>query len=330
MTRLQHIITTGRYTLPVAIFLTLLCWIGVYLYFPDLEVAENTSHPLLQSLQNTIANWASRVLSLVCCFLIGFFLIHLNNDYAIIRRRASVQTSIFLLCVSACPLLHIFYITDIAAILLLFSINNLFKCYQQQHPMGYVFNAFVFLGFASLLFPHCLWFAPIFLIGTGMITPMTFRNLIAAILGCSLPYFFLWGYAYWIENMEVFYQLFNELIAFPKFSVDNLSITQWVVYAYFFVIYVVSAVYCFTNKNKDKIRTRAYLRFIILFLLSFFVYMILQPVHSISIFLLLLTGLSILSAHFFVLTNNKASNWFFIGALVGLVLLFTFNIWMLL
>lgn len=293
---------------------------------PQLEIPEGTSYPFMQSFRDMLPDWSLRVLSLVCCFMIGFFLITLNNYYAIIRRRASVQTSIFLLFVSVCPVLHMFYPTDIGIILVLFSIYNLFKCYQQQKPTGYVFNAFVFLGLGSLLFTPLLWFVPVFILGVGIINKIDFKNFIAGILGCSLPYWFLWGYAYYVGDMEIFSQPFRDLWTPPTFG---MSIVQWIGWAYFLIIYLVSSVYCFTSKHKDKIRTRAYLRFIILLLFAIFAYILLYPSFSAaSMFLLLLTGLSILTAHFFVLTNSKASNLFFIGALIGLVLLFIINIWM--
>ena len=46
--------------------------------------------------------------------------------------------------------------------------------------------------------------------------------------------------------------------------------------------------------------------------------------------LLLMISNSILIGHFFVLTNSKSSNVFFIISLVSLTLLFAFNIWTLL
>jgi len=40
---------------------------------------------------------------------IGYFLIELNNTFAIIRMRASVQTSLYFLLITACPGMHLLY-----------------------------------------------------------------------------------------------------------------------------------------------------------------------------------------------------------------------------
>jgi hypothetical protein len=56
----------------------------------------------------------------------------------------------------------------------------------------------------------------------------------------------------------------------------------------------------------------------------------LQPAQTFHLLPLLLIGVSILTGHFVVLTNSRASNVFFICALAGLILLFGFNVWMLL
>ena len=81
---------------------------------------------------------------------------------------------------------------------------------------------------------------------------------------------------------------------------------------------------------EDKIRTRSYLHFLIFLTFCIFVYILLQPAQTFHLLPLLLIGVSILTGHFVVLTNSRASNVFFICALTGLILLFGFNVWMLL
>ena len=325
----QQLITTGRFTLPIAIFLAIICWIVAYIFIPELPKTES-SYAIWQSVVPALPWWSGRVIGLLCTLIIGYFLIYLNNTYLLIRRRASVQTSIYLLFISACPLLHAFYPADIAAIMLLFAMYNLFKCYQCQYTAGYVLNSFVFLGLGSLIFPQYTFFALIFLIGVSSICGLGIKNFLAAILGWSIPYLFLLTYAYCTNQMELFRQPFIELTTFQAFSIENLYNLQWITYIYFFIVFLVTGIYTLVNKNRDKLSARIYLRFIILLTFSIFVYIFLQPMHAINLLMLLLACISIIAAHFFVLTNSKASNLFFIGVVIGLTLLFGFNIvWML-
>lgn len=96
---------------------------------------------------------------------------------------------------------------------------------------------------------------------------------------------------------------------------------------YLFLLFIVSSVHCLVAGYEDKIRTRSYLHFLIFLTFCIFVYILLQPAQTFHLLPLLLIGVSILTGHFVVLTNSRASNVFFICALAGLILLFGFNVW---
>lgn len=327
MQYLQQTVTKGRYTLPLIVFLTFAGWIAVYFLIPDLP---REGKQLFEDVLNTyLPDWGIRALSLLTYFAAGYFLIQFNNRYLLIRRRASMQTSFYLLFITACPVLHANYMAGLATVLLLFAIYNLFKCYQSPSPMGYVLNAFVFLGFACLLFPHLMLFIPVFLFGVSYVHSLSFRNFMAAVIGLGIPIWLLWSYAFLTKSMELFYAPFLELIVFEPLNPENLQHPSLATSLYFFIVFIITAAFCMTNANKDKISTRIYLRFIITFVFFLFVYVFLQPGRSAFLLPPILTGVSILAAHYFVLTNSKASNLFFICTVLGLMFLFGFNIWIL-
>ena len=103
----QNRFTTGRFTLPAVIAVAMACWLlGVLLLPPQVHQAPSGSG-LWQSLgTDNLPLWLSLATSFLLHGLTGWILIELNNAYAIIRMRASVQTAFYLLFVSACPLLH--------------------------------------------------------------------------------------------------------------------------------------------------------------------------------------------------------------------------------
>ena len=69
---------------------------------------------------------ADRIVSFLIYATIGYFLIELNNQFSIIRMRASMQTAIYFLLVTVCPKMHYLYTGDIVALGFLISI--LFFC----------------------------------------------------------------------------------------------------------------------------------------------------------------------------------------------------------
>ncbi|WP_455591792.1 hypothetical protein [Bacteroides sp.] len=328
---LQTQITAGRFTLPVVIFICTLCWIGTSFLLPDLQ-SDTSDYSLWNTVSSLyVPDWAGRLISFGLYAVIGYFLIEMNNAFAIIRMRASVQTSFYFLLITACPGIHILYAGDVAAAAFLLSLYFLFKSYQKTHSSGYLFHSFVFIGAGSLLFPQLLYFIPLWLIGSYNFKSLNIRSFCASVIGLSLPYWFLLGHAIFHQQMDLFYQPFIELATFqPVDFWDGFSLWEKVTLAYLFVLFLVSTIHCIVSGYEDKIQTRAYLHFLILLDISIFLFIALQPAHCMDLMSLLFIGTSILAAHLFVLTNNKISNLFFICSMVFLILLFGFNTWILL
>lgn len=331
---LQSQVTTGRLTLPVVILICALCWVLTYFLFPD-SIASTTSKDSSSFLQSTrdllLPGWAERIISFLVCAIIGYFLIELNNQFSIIRMRASMQTAIYFLLVTVCPGMHLLYIGDIVALGSLISIYFLFKSYQQAQAAGYLFYSFFFIGAGSILFPQLTILSVLWLLESYRFQSLTPRSFCGALLGWTLPYWMLFGHAFFYNEMELFYRPFNQLLAFGEvFHLPILQPWELAILGYLLVMFIVSAVHCIAAGFEDKIRTRAYLQFLIDLTLFLFLLIALQPIYCSALLPLLIISSSILIGHFFVLTNSKSSNVFFIISLVGLILLFAFNIWTLL
>ena len=182
--RLQGRITAGRFTLPIVIFTCIACWVLTSVLLPGLEVKES-SYPLWNIVN--IPAWANRIVSFLLFAGIGYFLIELNNTFAIIRMRASVQTSLLLsahhglprhapaLCGRrrCCNLSH-FALFPVQAI-------------SSLCPAGYLFHSFALLSAGSVAFPQLTYFIPIWLMGASGFQSLTFRSFCGAIIGWSIP-----------------------------------------------------------------------------------------------------------------------------------------------
>ena len=332
--KLQNQVTAGRLTLPVVILICTLCWVSTYFLFPDLMTAptqENLSSFWQSARDFLLPGWAERIVSFLVYAVIGYFLIELNNQFGIIRMRASMQTAIYFLLVTACPEMHLLYAGDIAALAFLISIYFLFKSYQQSRAAGYLFYSFLFIGAGSILFPQLTVLSVLWLFEAYRFQALTPRSFCGALLGWILPYWMLFGHAFFYNEMELFYRPFIELTTFGDvFNLQILQTWELAVLGYLLVLFIVSAVHCIAAGFEDKIRTRAYLQFLIDLTIFLFLLIAIQPNYCSDLLPLLMISCSILIGHFFVLTNSKSSNVFFIVSLVSLILLFAFNIWTLL
>ena len=324
----QNRVTTGHLTLPVAILISVACWILPAVLLPQPEMPQD-SYPLWQTFSSlAIPHWINQLISFILYGLIGYFLIELNNAFAIIRMRASVQTTIYFLLIAVCPNMHILCTGDLAAAAFLISLFFLFRGYQQTHSSANLFHAFVFLGISSLFVPQLTLFIPVFWIGAYNFQALHPRSFFASLIGWSVPYWFLLGHAFYHGEMELFYQPFRELVTFTPV---DFSFHPWemATIGYLFVLYAVSSAHCLMAGYEDKIRTRSYLHFLIFLNFCIFVYIVLQPALSLELLSILIIGVSILAGHLFTLTNSRTSNLFFISTIVLLFLLFGFNVWML-
>lgn len=321
--------TAGRFTLSAVILISAASWLLGGFLLPEVS-APALSYSLWHNLGiGHIPLWLNRVVSCLLYGLIGYFLVVLNNAFAIIRMRASVQTSLFFLFTAVCPMLHTLSAGDWAAAFLLVSLFFLFASYQHSAPMGHLFHAFVFLGLGSLVLPQLTLFAPLFWIGAYMMQSLTLRSFFASIVGWGVPYWFLFTYAYTTGQMELFYAPLRSLASFYPIGLD-FNLSEWATLVYLFVLFVASAGHSLVAGYDDKIRTRSYLHFLILLAAFTFIYIVLQPALMVHLLPILLIPGSVLAGHLFVLTDSRASNVFFIASLVGLVVILTLNLWMLL
>ena len=296
--RLQSQVTAGRWTLPAVIFICALCWVLTYFLFPD-SIASTTPKESSSFLQSTrdllLPGWAERIVSFLVYAIIGYFLIELNNQFSIIRMRASMQTAIYFLLVTVCPKMHYLYTGDIVALGFLISIYFLFKSYQQTQAAGYLFYSFFFIGAGSILFPQFTILSVLWLLEAYRFQSLTPRSFCGALLGWMLPYWMLFGHAFFYNEMELFYRPFNQLLTIGEFF--NLQILQpWelAILGYLLVMFIVSAVHCIAAGFEDKIRTRAYLQFLIDLTIFLFLLIALQPIYCSALLPLLIISNSIL------------------------------------
>lgn len=331
---LQNQVTAGRWTLPAVIFICTLCWVLTFFLLPDLAPTPDKEggSAIWQSTRSLLLpSWADRIVSYLIYALIGYFLIELNNRFGIIRMRASVQTAIYFLLVTVCPEMHLLYAGDAASLACLISLYFLFKSYQQNQASDHLFYSFFFIGAGSILFPQLSFLSPLWLLGAYRFQSLTFRSFCGAVLGWTLPYWLLFGHAFFYRQMELFYRPFRNLSTFGKpFDLSVLQPWELTTLGYLLLLFIVSAIHCIVTGFEDKIRTRAYLQFLINLTAFLFLFIALQPMLCNDLLSILMISSSILIGHLFVLTNSKTSNLFFITATVILILLFGFNIWTLL
>ena len=326
--RFQGKVATGKVTLPVAVVLSILLWIGAGLI--ETVSISKTDYLLEQELLKWVSTgFLNSLLSFVSYALCGYLLIEFNNAYSVIRVRTSLHVSLYILLVAAFPFLHTLSNGCIPGILLMLSIYFLFRGYQRHEPVGCIYHSMLFIGLGSLLFPQLLFFVPVLLLGAYNFKALTLRTFFAGLIGVSVPYWFLLGHAFFYGEMSLFYAPFIELCSFRPIDYSSIGLPLVVSVLFIVFLLIVSSVHYMLTSYQDKIRVRSYLNFFIYFSAFIIAFLCLQPQH-IAVFLsLLLPIMAFLGGHLFALSNTKVSNLFFIFSVILLIAVTYFNLWML-
>ncbi len=261
--------------------------------------------------------------------LASILLINLNNVFTIIRIRTSLQSFFYLLLAAALPSLYGVIPGLLAGLCFLTAIYLLFGSYRQEKSSGALFNSFAFAGIASLFVPQSLLLIPLLWIGASSFQSLNLKSLFASLLGFALPWWMLLSYAVLTETTQEFFsQLFDETVLFRPLG---YGFDPWMVLplGLLFLLFAASTLHCFLSEYEDKIRTRSYLHFLMLFGIYLFVGICLQPYLLTAFSSLLLMVVSLLAAHLFALTSSRWSNFFFVIILIGILSIFIFHVWML-
>lgn len=251
--RFQNKVATGRFILPAALLISAICWTAIVTLLPGTGT-EGPNWPLW--LKET-SNWLPQgifpsLLGFALYVLTTFFLINLNNIFAIIRIRTSIQSFLFLLLATAFPQLY----DELPGLLLglsfLTAFYQLFGSYRQERSSGALFNTFAFAGIASLFVPQSLLLVPLLWIGAASFQSLNLKSLLASIIGFILPWWILLSCTVLTGSTHTFFhQLFDETRLFRPVG---YGLESWMVFpfGFLFLLFAASAFHYFFNGYEDK------------------------------------------------------------------------------
>ena len=301
--RLQINVATGRMTLPVAILFCLMIWVMSLDSWKDLGTLGIT-------------------------VLTGYLMIETNTAFSLIRTRTSLPVSIYWCLFSALVFLHTFEWNCFTPLAFLLAVVHLYRSYESPYASANIFHAFFFLSLGSLAFPQLLFFAPIFLFSTFNFRSLSPKSFFAGLLGIATPYWLLFGYAYWNDDMPLVLTPLQELFHFQAIEYSLIPLYRWISWGFVSLLFIITGIHYSQVSYQDKTRTRIYMTFLIVTGCWATLITLLQPQHLHPLLPVQLICTSFLAAHLFTLTRNRFSSIFFIVTFVGSIFLTGYNLWM--
>lgn len=198
-------------------------------------------------------------------------------------------------------------VVALAALLLVFAVDNIIKAYKQEANSGFFLNASVALGTALLIYPAAVVF--FFLLPVGFILfRQSWRSVIVALFGYFFPIalysYIQWGMGY--PFMETAVEMFFAILRSDSGGgLFRMGIWEYVLSGFFLFLTVFALIEFFRGQTKIRRRTlRGFVTFswTLLFALSLFA----LPCRSVDMFPLLAVPLAaVIPAAF-----NRKSGWF--------------------
>ena len=254
------------------------------------------------------------------CLLTAFVLLEADNQQQLLRVRSRLVPCVWLFVASCLPLLHGLFEVQLPSVCLAGSFLLLLPCYQRFQPVGHVFHCFLLLAVGSLFWvPMLVLAVPMMCCLWLLMLVRTWRTFWAALIGLALPYIFVCGWWWLAGQTPLIAAHFEPLAGLARPDVTayrSLLSGELVPFLLILLLGAVGAVHHLSTSFADKIRVRLMLRVFVTFMLVTALLPALLPESLAQLTALLLVSATPLIAHFFALTQSRASNLFFILVLL--------------
>lgn len=294
---------TGRFTLPVVILICLLLW------------------------GSTFQEW-NELISLGVTIIIGYVFIETNTTFNLIRTRTSMPVCLYWLIATALFFLHPFEWTNLVPLVFILATYQLFHSYESVSSSPFIFHSFLFIGLGSIAFPQLLYMVPMLWGSMIPFRAISIKSFLASIIGLMTPYWFIFGYALYFNEMHILLTPLREAAHLYPIDYSHLTLPEIASWGFITLLLIISGFHYWQISYMDKTRTRIYHSYLAIAGFWATLLSILQPVHLCEWLSIQLICTAFLCGHLFSLTRNRFSGIFFIVTFVLYILLMSFNLWM--
>lgn len=166
----------------------------------------------------------SNIITFALVMAIGFYLLHLNSKFIIVKQRTYLPALFYFLISTAFIPIQRINPAIFATFFILLALDHIFAIYQRSNPLDNLFRAGVSLGIASLFYAPAIPIYLIIFMGLLLLRSFSLREWFVALLGIALPWGFLMLVYYWlnIDIAEIFKLVKSNLLTDTESSIDEL------------------------------------------------------------------------------------------------------------
>lgn len=300
----QNKVAPSRYALPITATLATMVWVAVGFIEGNI--------------------WLNFAFTIISTLL----MVELNNHNSLMRTYSRMVSCSFLVLVTMTCLPTPSYKANIVSMCFIAFYLIIWNSYQDKRSAGWTFYAFTCIGLASMVFIQIGYFLPILWLMMMVFTnSFSIRNFFASIIGLIMPYWFSAGYFAYTNNINGLISHFAEFINYQDlFDYSQVTDHEVVNLLFLIILSTLGSIHFLHTSYADKIRTRMIYNSFILINYVSLAFIILQPQHIKELGSIMIVNTAPLTAHFITYTKGKLANIVFISALIIMVLILLYNI----
>ena len=156
-------------------------------------------HPIFSSLASFFDHhfiWSN-----VLLFIIGLLMaMGWNNalsERGVFKNATIIPAFLFIILSSVFSLSSFW----ICSFILLFVMNKLMLCFQQERPYGLLFDSGFLIGLATIINPICIFFFILTYVAVVVYSTINWRNFLIPIIGLFTPFLFAWTYGFYFDSL---------------------------------------------------------------------------------------------------------------------------------
>ena len=185
-----------------------------------------SDHPIFSSLSSFFI--AHSVWSTVLLFVISLLMaMGWNNalsERGVFKNATIIPAFLFIILSSVFSLSSFWICTFI----LLFVMNKLMLCFQQERPYGLLFDSGFLIGLATIINPICIFFFILTYVAIVVYSTINWRNLLIPVIGLFTPFIFVWTYGFYFDSLLVLNDYYSNFIKWSPPNIEySLPIIIW-------------------------------------------------------------------------------------------------------
>lgn len=218
-----------------------------------------TPMPLWQLVVNTLKGsyLLSAFISMIIVLIQIFSINRITNRYTLFNGQTNLPGIVYLLFVSGYLIAQKLHPVWFFTPLLMLSMERLFTAYGERKPMTWCFEASFWLSVGTLFYAKGIFFILFLWMVMFILRQFTLRSLLASLIGLVLPYLFAFGYFFWIDSGQQFFELSIENllspVAFFEHSLYSQVYNGFIIFLVFMsilaVVRIIPAVKIITRKH---------------------------------------------------------------------------------